>query len=171
MFRALLGPQKLLDVNQTQSIFGLATAEVSHLSTKVEASSDKSDDFITKGVTSDHYENIYVVIQGTKDFTLLPPCASSRLHFGVYPHAKYSPGATGNLVPRLTTPLSTVEWSPVDFRSGEKWPQFHNDKDPPPLRCSLGAGELLYLPSMWYHHVALRSDSGKAVIALNFWSL
>jgi hypothetical protein len=34
-----------------------------------------------------------------------------------------------------------------------------------PLSCTVGAGEVLYLPALWYHRVAQRGDT----IAINYW--
>ncbi|GJP41956.1 hypothetical protein CLOM_g1567 [Closterium sp. NIES-68] len=42
-------------------------------------------------------------------------------------------------------------------------------KGPPPLVCTIGPGEMLYLPSMWYHHVSQSPDETGRTIALNYW--
>ncbi|CAI5522729.1 unnamed protein product, partial [Closterium sp. Naga37s-1] len=41
-------------------------------------------------------------------------------------------------------------------------------KGPPPLVCTIGPGEMLYLPSMWYHHVSQIPGETGRTIALNY---
>jgi jumonji domain-containing protein 7 len=43
--------------------------------------------------------------------------------------------------------------------------QFPRYKNATPLRVTVERGEMLYLPAMWYHHVA-QSD---VTVAVNFW--
>ena len=38
-----------------------------------------------------------------------------------------------------------------------------------PLRVTVRAGELLYLPSLYYHHVQQTADPDGRCIAVNFW--
>eukprot|EP00210_Caulerpa_lentillifera_P005326 g5089.t1 len=131
-----------------------------------------------------HYENIYVVLNGCKIFTLLPPCATNRLHFGSYLHAQYKPDDMGKLTSKITLPEQVIDWSPVDLQSGkqtkpatfghiceasEKWPEFYSKDFPPPLVCEIHKGEVLYLPSLWYHHVEQRNTPNELVVAVNFW--
>eukprot|EP00887_Chlorella_sp_A99_P000675 scaffold5.g675.t1 len=40
---------------------------------------------------------------------------------------------------------------------------------PPPLRVTVRAGEVLYLPAMWWHQVEQEEDEGGLVLAVNFW--
>jgi hypothetical protein len=57
---------------------------------------------------------MYAVVQGTKVFTLLPPCDTFRMHLQKYPVAQYTPDQEGRLVPRLTQPLQEVVWCPIN---------------------------------------------------------
>lgn len=136
---------------------------------------------LTLGV--DPYENIYAVVRGTKQFTLLPPtegwCLRGMSFFGcyegadrltsatmaerTYPHATYSrisPDAQLTLVP---SPPSTppVRWSsildPTD--PSTMAPEAH------PIHITVQAGEMLYLPAGWWHYVR-QSDF---TIAVNYW--
>ncbi len=65
-------------------------------------------------------------------------------------------------------PRSRTPWIPVD-------PDAPDLKCYPlaarlrPLHVVLRAGELLYLPSMWFHKVAQRGDSEGRTIANNHW--
>eukprot|EP00803_Ostreobium_quekettii_P009458 evm.model.scf_5.16 EVM.evm.TU.scf_5.16 scf_5:223997-227138(-) len=136
-----------------------------------------------RSVTSfhkDHYENIYVVIAGTKTFTLLPPSSVYRLHLGTYPAASYTRVPKGDLVVQLEEPPRTVVWSPVELPSSEpgsplaataanRWPLFFAEDLPGPMRCEVRAGEVLYLPSLWHHHVTQTANDEGWVVAVNFW--
>lgn len=57
-----------------------------------------------------------------------------------------------------------VPWIPVDPLDPDlvRYPQFRMVK---PLQVTVRAGEVLYLPSLWFHHV--RQSHG--AIAVNFW--
>ncbi|KAG7233392.1 hypothetical protein INR49_007080, partial [Caranx melampygus] len=57
-----------------------------------------------------------------------------------------------------------VPWIPLDPLEPdlERHPQYRRAR---PIHCRLKAGEMLYLPSLWFHHV--RQSHG--CIAVNFW--
>jgi len=38
-----------------------------------------------------------------------------------------------------------------------------------PLQVTVEAGEMLYLPSLWYHHVQQQNDAEGKVLAVNYW--
>lgn len=44
----------------------------------------------------------------------------------------------------------------------EKYPMYGNTS---PVTCTVNAGEMLYLPSLWFHHV----QQSHGCIAINFW--
>lgn len=48
--------------------------------------------------------------------------------------------------------MAQVPWIPLDPLNPdlEQYPQYRRAQ---PLRCSVKAGEMLYLPSLWFHHV------------------
>ena len=48
----------------------------------------------------------------------------------------------------------------------EKYPLFAKVN---PLRCVVEAGEVLYLPALWYHQVGQEEDEEGRTIAVNFW--
>lgn len=61
------------------------------------------------------------------------------------------------VLPLATLTLTTkvplqVPWIPLDpLRPDlQRYPQYRGAR---PLRCSVKAGEILYLPSLWFHHV------------------
>jgi len=127
-------------------------------------------------IHSDPYENIYTVIRGTKHFTLLPPTEGWCLQERKYPHATYtrpSPGSALTLTPSSasTTP---IRWSSITnpHLPGTLPPEAH------PIHISLKAGETLYLPAGWWHHVRQGLDGNnmngereeeEKTIAVNWW--
>ena len=83
-----------------------------------------------------------------------------------YPSAKYTRSSSGALV---LAPNSDekVRWSSLNLSFTDP------SLDPPhsaPIRVSVKAGETLYLPVGWWHHVSQSVDvtSGRC-IALNWW--
>lgn len=125
-----------------------------------------------RSVTSfhrDHYENIYVVLHGSKKFTLLPPCDRYRLDMREVPVARY----TESLLLQPVEPKQTITWA----ATGSEWSIRRNQSAkllqdsalPAPLVVEVHAGEALYLPSMWYHMVEQNDDDSGRVIAVNYW--
>ncbi|EFJ15103.1 hypothetical protein SELMODRAFT_119527 [Selaginella moellendorffii] len=122
----------------------------------------------------DHYENLYAVVAGEKHFTLLPPVDVHRLYIRDYPAASYAQQEDERkLVMRSDRPRRMVPWASVDpecrHQDKHKFPRYFSSGGGEPFHCTVGAGEILYLPSMWFHHVTQRPDSGGRTIAINFW--
>jgi jumonji domain-containing protein 7 len=122
----------------------------------------------------DHFENMYCVISGTKTFTLLPPTDIAFLPEKQFPTLRYEVVDNNNnqLCPvlRLTDtncPSSSLRWIPLDpaldrASAIEKYPPFAHAH---PMTFELHAGEVLYLPPMWYHRVS----QTELTVAVNFW--
>ncbi|KAH9850763.1 Clavaminate synthase-like protein [Lenzites betulinus] len=117
---------------------------------------DKSPDAVNlwigdqKSVTSIHsdpYENIYTVIRGSKQFTLLPPTEGWCLKERRYPHATYVRAAD---TPKLELVPSSAD---------TPWCAAH------PIEVTVNAGETLYLPAGWWHYVRQRGYT----VAVNYW--
>ncbi|KAK6934075.1 Cupin-like domain 8 [Dillenia turbinata] len=124
----------------------------------------------------DHYENLYVVVSGLKHFLLLPPTDVHRLYIHHYPAASYSYSPdTQELILELEKPPRYVPWCSVDpypspdsvHHEISKFPLYFNG--PKPFECTLRPGEILYLPSMWFHHVSQSPDGRGRTIAVNYW--
>ncbi|KAH6774349.1 2-oxoglutarate and oxygenase superfamily protein [Perilla frutescens var. hirtella] len=124
----------------------------------------------------DHYENLYVVITGEKRFLLLPPTDFHRMYVREYPAATYIYHQdSGEFSLQLENPITKVPWCSVDpypspediQKEMEKFPLYFNG--PKPFEVSVKAGEMLYLPSMWFHHVRQSSDDTGLTIAINYW--
>ena len=127
-----------------------------------------------RAVTSmhkDHYENLYCVISGKKVFTLLPPSDLPLIPYKLYNPARFKTTERGNfeIVDEIEqiTELSAepkVSWIAVDPLNPDlkKYPKFAKAN---PVSCTVQAGEMLYLPSLWFHHV----QQSHGCIAINFW--
>ncbi|KAA1466374.1 Clavaminate synthase-like protein [Dentipellis sp. KUC8613] len=114
-------------------------------------------------VHSDPYENIYYVVRGCKTFVLLPPTDGFYLQERLYPHAVYKPtGPGGRLVLTPSRDTPAIRWSSITD------PDFVQKLPPSahPITISVHAGESLYLPAGWWHHV---SQSRETTVALNWW--
>uniref|UniRef100_A0A3Q0SY15 Bifunctional peptidase and (3S)-lysyl hydroxylase JMJD7 n=1 Tax=Amphilophus citrinellus TaxID=61819 RepID=A0A3Q0SY15_AMPCI len=112
----------------------------------------------------DHYENLYCVVSGEKHFILLPPTDRPFVPYGLYGQAVYHQRDDGEFEVFDQNDSERVPWIPLDPLDPdlERYPQYRQAQ---PLHCSVKAGEMLYLPSLWFHHV--RQSHG--CIAVNFW--
>lgn len=129
-----------------------------------------------RSVTSfhrDHYENMYAVLWGTKRFLLLPPSDRYRMHMMTVPVAKWSiVDRKWQLCPQEG---ESISWCPIDMpeaaesQDHQSYPQFFDSSLPDPLVVEVHAGQVLYLPSMWYHMVQQQDDASGRVIAVNYW--
>ncbi|KAG9450399.1 hypothetical protein H6P81_010364 [Aristolochia fimbriata] len=124
----------------------------------------------------DHYENLYAVITGEKHFLLIPPTDVHRMYVREYPAASYNfSQETGKLSLELEKPSRYIPWCSVNpFPSSSTreqqislFPRYFSG--PEPFHCTVKAGEILYLPSMWFHYVRQSPDSRGRTIALNYW--
>ncbi|KAL8624051.1 hypothetical protein ACOMHN_019474 [Nucella lapillus] len=120
-----------------------------------------------RAVTSmhrDHYENLYCVISGWKTFLLIPPSDQPFVPYETYPAARYQEEKKGefSVVPDPDT--GEVPWIAVDPLSPDltRYPQYSRCGA---LEVTVRAGQTLYLPSLWFHHV--RQSHG--CIAVNLW--
>ncbi|XP_075641088.1 lysine-specific demethylase JMJ32 [Castanea sativa] len=132
-----------------------------------------------RSVTSfhkDHYENLYAVVSGEKHFLLLPPTDYHRMYIRNYPAARYSYSQeSGEFALELEKPARYVPWcsvnpclSPENMEAEmSKFPLYFNG--PKPFQCTVKPGQILYLPSMWFHHVRQSPDAGGRTIAINYW--
>ncbi|CAJ1074939.1 bifunctional peptidase and (3S)-lysyl hydroxylase JMJD7 [Xyrichtys novacula] len=112
----------------------------------------------------DHYENLFCVISGEKNFILLPPTDRPFIPYGLYQPAVYRQTEDGEFEVVDQSGAEKVPWIPLDPLDPdlEQFPQYSRAR---PISCSVKAGEMLYLPSLWFHHV--RQSHG--CIAVNFW--
>ncbi|XP_018087752.1 bifunctional peptidase and (3S)-lysyl hydroxylase Jmjd7 [Xenopus laevis] len=112
----------------------------------------------------DHYENLYCVISGEKHFILHPPSDRPFIPYEMFQPATYHVYEDGSFKVVDLESADKVPWIPVDPLEPDliRYPAYKETK---PLHCTVRAGEMLYLPSLWFHHV--RQSHG--CIAVNFW--
>ena len=119
----------------------------------------------------DPYENMYAVIKGEKHFTLFPPSDApfleSTREFAI---GKYA--------------FDSGKWHVVRDPSGACTPWIECDVESDPdlrqcaraarlaphaVRARVCAGDVLYLPSLWFHRVAQSAAGDESAIAVNWW--
>jgi jumonji domain-containing protein 7 len=133
------------------------------------------EDAARTSVHADLFDNLYVVVRGEKCFTLLPPQEGQLLRREPVRAATYVPVPNSRgKSPSVGLELqvdddaeAVVYWATVALDSEDAAPL-------QPMRAVLGPGELLVLPSLWWHHVSqrARSDDGgrcSATVAVNYW--
>ncbi|KAK3923396.1 Bifunctional peptidase and (3S)-lysyl hydroxylase Jmjd7 [Frankliniella fusca] len=130
-----------------------------------------------RAVTSMHkdpYENIYCVVRGHKDFILHPPTDRPWIPYKNYPPAKYQEVSPGKFVInpnsfehttiQLENDAGYVPWICIDPLQPDfnRYPSYRNASA---LHVRINAGDALFLPSLWYHHVR----QSHCCIAVNYW--
>ncbi|KAK5711833.1 hypothetical protein LTR17_018201 [Elasticomyces elasticus] len=126
------------------------------------------DDRSVTSLHKDNYENIYIQIRGQKDFVLMPPVEMPCVNEQLLQTGRYVPTSNGELEVQLNEEADRIPvatWDP-DEPEQRTTPYSHLAK---PLRITLREGDLLYLPSMWYHKVSQRTGDEGFVCAVNYW--
>ena len=119
-----------------------------------------------RAVTSTHkdpYENIYCVVKGFKDIILFPPTDLPWLSHKLCKQAIYKRSQKGFFIEDLDG-APKLEWIAVDPLNPDL-KQFPEYKNAHPMKLRLNAGDVLYLPSFWFHHL----QQSHGCIAVNFW--
>ena len=102
-------------------------------------------DGTTSGLHFDVADNFHAVVSGRKRFVLAPPRQSASL----YPNGPLHGVPNG----------ARVDLERPDF---ERFPRM---RDASPVVAELGPGDLLYIPSMWWH----QAHSDDVSISINLW--
>ncbi|XP_021097478.1 jmjC domain-containing protein 7 isoform X14 [Heterocephalus glaber] len=112
----------------------------------------------------DHYENLYCVVSGEKHFLLHPPSDRPFIPYEMYTPASYQLTEEGTFKVVDEEAMEKVPWIPLDPLAPDlaRYPSYSQAQA---LRCTVQAGELLYLPALWFHHV----QQSHGCIAVNFW--
>ena len=141
----------------------------------------------------DEFENVLAVFDGTKNLTLFAPDdGADGLYEGHMREAKLSyrsgggdggaavgggaaaaggggSGAAASFARDNLMSSTSMVNSPVDIARPDlrRFPRFARAR---PMRCTVAAGDALYLPAFWWHEVQSTPDAGAArVLATNFW--
>lgn len=119
-----------------------------------------------RAVTSmhrDHYENLYCVISGSKTFTLIPPTDLPFVPYENYPAARYRQIGDEFIIEE-DKETGIVPWIPIDPLKPDlkNYPEYSRCQT---VEVTVHAGQVLYLPSMWFHHV----QQSHGCIAVNLW--
>lgn len=129
------------------------------------------DERSTTSLHKDHYENLYVVVTGKKHFTLYPPTAFPLLYEEPCIPAHYrerADGDTARLELAVDDAAERVPWIQVDPLNPDVF-RFPRSVHARPLQVTVSAGEMLYLPALWFHHVQQEPDEEGKCIAVNLW--
>ena len=127
---------------------------------------------------------MYAVVSGCKTFTLLPPTDVLFLPEATFSTKKYSltqecrdrlgdsSGTNSSRLLKSDLILSTegecpeeISWIPADPEDPSWYVKHRAMEKCTPLRCRVMPGEVLYIPSMWYHRVS----QTELTVAVNFW--
>jgi len=118
-----------------------------------------------RAVTSMHkdpYENIYTVVKGYKDITLHPPTDIAWIPYKHYKPAVYKSTSSGFQIEDIEG--DSVPWICIDPLNPDI-KTYPNYAKATKIQVRVHAGEILYLPSLWFHH--LKQSHG--CISVNFW--
>jgi len=148
------------------------------------------DERAVSAMHKDHYENLFYVLSGEKVFGLCPPSDTPFLYEREVPSGRFEvsrchdssrSGTNGNEDARTWSVVldreddaqepSKVRWIATDLfgtnpnRRSDDDDEFPLSKYAHPITVTVQAGELLYLPSLWFHRVSQTRET----IGINYW--
>jgi len=117
----------------------------------------------------DHYENLFYVCSGQKEFVLCPPADILFLHEDEFQSGTLCPINDGS------SWVVVADDKHDDGRRKQFWiePDIlnHTETEFPllakthPIKVSVSVGEMLYIPSLWYHRVNQTCET----VGVNYW--
>lgn len=117
-------------------------------------------------VHKDPYENIYIVIDGYKDFILIPPTDLPHIQYKKFKVKQYRNVEENSFEIEDVSDIKEINWIAVDPLNdeeiSEKFCEFKNTHQ---YKVRINKGDILYLPSLWFHHVR----QSHQCIAVNYW--
>jgi jumonji domain-containing protein 7 len=116
----------------------------------------------------DHYENLFYVLSGQKIFTICPPADAPFLYEQEYESGKFDSTSGTWKVNTKGCTESKVRWIAADVtlkNDAEHISQFPLLQYTHPIEVVVNAGEMLYIPSLWFHRVTQSCET----IGLNYW--
>lgn len=143
------------------------------------------DERSVSSMHKDYYENLFYVLSGEKVFTLVPPADLPFLYENEFDQATFhyvkgdSDGNDGHWVIVPDDELSaestldsrrTTRWIEPDISSFCNGDSQTKTKFPllsraHPIEVKVKAGEMLYLPSLWFHRVTQTCET----VGINWW--
>jgi peptidyl-lysine (3S)-dioxygenase / protease len=117
----------------------------------------------------DEYDNFLVQVSGSKEILLFDPHHNENLYEGHIAEAHFSFNIDTETFSKdhllESTSMVMIDLSNPDYN---KFPRFRNTQS---LKYRIEPGDILYLPSFWWHEVPSFSfkDSLNRNIAVNFW--
>jgi jumonji domain-containing protein 7 len=131
----------------------------------------------------DHYENLFYVLSGEKVFTLCPPADAAFMYQDDFDSGVFCQENDGKWIVRqeydedennhtAKGPMpSQVKWI-----EGEVAPRIKNENKgcrekhlllalAHPINVHVQAGEMLYLPALWFHRVTQTCET----VGVNYW--
>jgi hypothetical protein len=115
----------------------------------------KVSNYKETGFHFDVSENLIAMVRGTKEVVLLDPMQFQRIQLANL--RQVHPGLLDPAVKKFEninspTQLDELEALGVSY-----------------TKCTLSAGDMLYIPKMHWHHVTSTGDHAKLNMAVNFW--
>ena len=117
----------------------------------------------------DPFDNLLAQVAGEKHFTIFPPSQSQNLYEGHIPEAQFDfDFETGEFKKKTLFESTSMVMSPVDLKKPnfERFPLFY---EATPLQCRVAQGDVIFLPSFWWHEVQSVPDAASRNIAVNYW--
>jgi peptidyl-lysine (3S)-dioxygenase / protease len=137
------------------------------------------DERAVSSMHKDHYENLFYVLEGEKVFTLCPPCDAPFLYQGDFESGSFQRQTDGSWVvvadevdeDGANKPVA--KWIEADVDAlflDESTRMKQCDRFPllarvHPIKVTVRAGEMLYLPALWFHRVTQTCET----IGINYW--
>ena len=130
---------------------------------------------VISSMHKDHYENLFYVLEGEKIFTLCPPSDAPFLYENEFLSGTFACRGDGTW--QLTTDAdeTRVRWIEpnVDtlLPNADPLGRTNTIKEFPllkythPVQVRVKQGEMLYLPSLWFHQVTQSCET----IGINYW--
>ena len=121
----------------------------------------------------DPVENLMVQLSGRKTFVLFHPRDAGALHFnplGLREASLRFSFDEGFVRPKPSRDMArvTVNFAPVNI-SAPDFDRFPRLAEATPVACTIDAGDVLYVPSFWWHEVISEAAPGTPNLAVNFW--
>ncbi len=108
-------------------------------------------------------------ISGSKNLTLFEPHSNDQLYEGHIQEAilgydkKSKKFSKQQLLDSTSMVMSPIDILRPDY---ENFPKF---REVPGMRCTIHEGDVLYMPSFWWHEVQSVPSKDKRNLAVNFW--